>query len=173
MRIKPQQRWRRLWRHFWWDAARVRRSLGPAALNELTQQVQRVESAHHGEICTCIEGALPWSYIWHGCSVRERAIAQFAKLRVWDTERNNGVLIYLLLSERAIEIVADRAFNGLVSAAEWQAVVHELAGALREQQWQVGLRQVVERVGELIQRLPVNENAPLRNELPDQPVLGG
>ena len=69
------------------------------------------ERRHSGEIRVCVEAGLPLSYLWRDATARERAVTMFGKLRVWDTEHNNGVLIYLLLAEHAIEIVADRGLN--------------------------------------------------------------
>ena len=103
----PLQRLTRLLRHRWADG-RLRRVLTPEVLQRLGQRVAASERRHTGQIRICAEGGLPLSYLWRGASARERAITQFGKLRVWDTEHNNGVLIYLLLAEHAIEIVADR-----------------------------------------------------------------
>ena len=87
------------------DAARL---LGDGALKRIEARVAASESRHSGEIRVCIEAGLPLSYLRREAPVRERAVTMFGKLRVWDTAHNNGVLIYLLLAEHAIEIVADR-----------------------------------------------------------------
>ena len=84
------------------------------------------ERRHSGEIRVCVEAGLPLSYLWRGATARERAVTMFGKLRVWDTEHNNGVLIYLLLAEHRIEIVADRGLNRHV---ERRAVAGDHASA--------------------------------------------
>ena len=97
----------------------------------------------------------------------------FGKLRVWDTEHNNGVLIYLLLAEHAIEIVANRGLNARVSAAEWAALVQRMGGAFREDRFEDGLTQALGEVSALlVQHFPLAPGEVSPNELPDQPVLG-
>jgi uncharacterized membrane protein len=98
----------RLLRHRWLDETDTRRALGPEALSRIEQRIAQSEARHGGEIRVCVEAGLPLSYLWRDASARERAVSMFGKLRVWDTEVNSGVLIYLLLAEHAIEIVADR-----------------------------------------------------------------
>ncbi|NVO07835.1 MAG: TPM domain-containing protein, partial [Rhodoferax sp.] len=109
--------------------------LSEAAMQRLTAQVAECEKAHSGEIRICIESSLPQSYLLRRDSMRrltrQRALAKFSKLRVWDTEHNNGVLIYLLLPERCIELVADRGIDARVSPDTWAAIVAGLRSALQ------------------------------------------
>ncbi|HZF84626.1 MAG TPA: TPM domain-containing protein, partial [Burkholderiaceae bacterium] len=104
-------RLKRLLRHRWTDEATLRRALPPEALARIGERVAASERRHTGQIRVCIEAGLPWSYIRRDAPARQRAITLFGKLRVWDTAQNNGVLIYLLLAEHAIEIVADRGID--------------------------------------------------------------
>jgi uncharacterized membrane protein len=162
----------RLWRHRWTDEAAVRRVLSADALERLGQRVGASERRHHGEVRICVEAALPSSYLWRGAPVRERALSMFGKLRVWDTEHNNGVLIYLLLAEHAIEIVADRGIDRHVDAAEWAAMAARMASAFREGRFEDGLTQALEEVSALlVAHFPRAEGEPERNELPDAPVV--
>ncbi|MEO7151167.1 MAG: TPM domain-containing protein, partial [Burkholderiaceae bacterium] len=115
-------RWRRILAHRWVDESDARRMLDAAAMARLQARVAASEQQHSGEIRICIEAGLPMSYLWRDASPRERAIAVFGKLRVWDTDANNGVLIYLLLAEHAIEIVADRGVSRHVDDAQWAAI---------------------------------------------------
>ena len=101
----------RLLKHRLVDEGDARRLLGKDALARIEARVAASEKRHSGEIRVVVEAGLPFSYLRRGATPRERAVALFGKLGVWDTERNNGVLIYLLLAERAIEIVADRGLN--------------------------------------------------------------
>ena len=167
----PLQRLTRLLRHRWADG-RLRRVLTPEVLQRLGQRVAASERRHTGQIRICAEGGLPLSYLWRGASARERAITQFGKLRVWDTEHNNGVLIYLLLAEHAIEIVADRGLAQRVPEATWHTLVQRLGQALRAGQYEDGLTEVLADVSALlVAHFPASDNAPGSNELPDAPVL--
>ena len=97
----------------------------------------------------------------------------FGKLRVWDTQQNNGVLIYLLLAEHAIEVVADRGLSRRVPAAEWQAMVQRMGAAFREGRFEDGLTHALEEVSALlVQHFPLKPGEHNGNELPDEPVLG-
>src|SRR6186713_2916244 len=113
----------RILKHRWLDERDAVRALGDGALQRLEARVHQSESAHHGEIRLCVEAGLPMSYLWKNLGARDRAIMMFSKLRVWDTEDNNGVLIYLLLAEHAIEIVADRGLLPHVDAAAWERIM--------------------------------------------------
>ena len=115
------QRLYRLWHHRWVEA-QVRETFPDDVLQRLERAIAASERLHTGQLRLCVEGGLPYSYIWRNASARDRAVGLFGKLRVWDTEHNNGVLIYLLLAEHAIEIVADRGLAGRVSEAQWREV---------------------------------------------------
>ena len=109
----------RLLKHRLLDEGDARRMLGKDALARIEARVAASEKRHSGEIRVVVEAGLPLSYLRRAATPRDRAVALFGKLGVWDTERNNGVLIYLLLAEHAIEIVADRGLNRVVPAGEW------------------------------------------------------
>ena len=173
---------KRVLRHGWLDQADARRLVGPAEAARLRAQVAASERLHTGQIRICIEGGLPLSYLWRHWRqrlsraelVRQRAVMMFAKLRVWDTEHNNGVLIYLLLAEHAIELVADRGVNRLVAPGAWQAMVTRLGGALHEGRFEDGLTKALEEVSAvLVAHFPESPEASRDepNQLPDEPVL--
>jgi uncharacterized membrane protein len=165
-------RWLRLLKHRWAEAGDVHRALPPEALERLTQRVHASERRHSGEIRICIEAGLPLSYLWRNAPPRERAIMMFGKLRVWDTEHDNGVLIYLLLADRAIEIVADRGLSRHVPPGEWQAMAQQMSAAFKAGRFEQGLAAAVDKVDLLLQQhfaLAGGERNP--NELPDQPVI--
>ena len=163
----------RLLRHRMLDEDDTRKAIPPALLERLKQRVAASESRHNGEIRICVEASLPTSYIWRDAKARERAVAMFGKLRMWDTEDNNGVLIYLLLAEHAIEIVADRGLSSRVPAADWSAMVQRMGSAFRERRFEDGLTQALEEVSALlVQHFPAAAGQGNRNELPDEPVLG-
>lgn len=162
----------RLWRHRSADEAAVRRVLPPEVLARLQARVAASERRHTGEIRLCIEAGLPTSYLWRDAPARERAIMLFGKLRVWDTEQNNGVLIYLLLAEHAIEIVADRGISRHVDAEAWRAMTQRMGAAFRDGRFEDGLTQALEEVSALqMAHFPRAEGEADRNELPDAPVV--
>jgi uncharacterized membrane protein len=166
-------RWLRLLRHRWLDEDDARRALGAGALERIEQRVRDSERGHDGEILVCVEAGLPLSYLWRGLSARDRALTLFGKLRVWDTERNNGVLIYLLLAEHRIEIVADRALSRQVDAATWQRIVDAMGASFRAGRFEEGLNAAIDAVdGLLRQHFPLTPGGVSPNELPDAPLLG-
>lgn len=161
----------RLLRHRLWDEADARRALPADALARLQQRVTQSEARHSGEIRVCVEAGLPLGYLWRGADARERALAMFGKLRVWDTELNNGVLIYLLLAERRIEIIADRAVARRVDAARWRELVDAMGQAFRAGRFEEGLADAIDAVDALlVAHFPHAGDAANPNELPDAPV---
>ena len=162
----------RLLRHRWHDHTDARRALGDAALARLAQRVAASELRHSGEIRVCVEAGLPLPYQLRDATARERAVAVFGELGVWDTEHNNGVLIYLLLAERCIEIVADRGLNRHVNAAQWQQISDAMAAAFKTGEFEAGLNQAVDAVDALLVRhFPAAPGDANPNELPDAPVV--
>jgi hypothetical protein len=163
----------RLLRHRRLDETDMQRLLGAGALGRIGARVAASESRHRGEIRVCIEAGLPFSYLWRDAPVRERAVMMFAKLRVWDTDDNNGVLIYLLLAEHAIEIVADRGLARQVDAAHWERIAETMSAAFRAGRFEAGLEQAVDAVDALlVQHFPLAPGQANPNELPDAPHLG-
>lgn len=155
-------------------AKRWQHCLSEAAMQRLTETIAQSERTHTGEIRICVEARLPSSYLQQPKPIqaitRQRALAQFSRLRVWDTAHNNGVLIYLLLVERSIELVADRGIDAKVPPQAWQSIVHGLGQQLRQGAFEQGLHKAVEQVTSLLaEHFPAAENAPNPNELPDHP----
>lgn len=164
---------KRLFKHRLLDESDTRRAIPPDMLERLQQRVGASEKRHSGEIRICVEAGLPFSYLWRDATARERAVSMFAKLRVWDTEDNNGVLIYLLLAEHAIELVADRGINRHVSPQDWQAMVGRMGAAFKEGRFEDGLTHALEEVSAvLVQHFPLAPGESDHNELPDTPHLG-
>lgn len=170
-------------KHLWLDASDAQHAITPDMLGRLAKRVAASERRHSGEIRICVEASLPLSYLWRlgrhqsiGQLTRQRAVTMFGKLRVWDTENNNGVLIYVLLAEHAIEIVADRGVARHVSQAQWQAMVARMAGAFRQGRYEDGLTQALEETSALLMAHFATDGtqgdaAHNPNELPDAPLL--
>ena len=162
----------RLFKHRRFDEGDAQRLLGAGALQRIEARVAASERHHSGEIRVCIEAGLPLSYIRRHATVRERAVAMFGKLRVWDTEHNNGVLIYLLLAEHAIEIVADRGLTRHVDAAQWQRIMTTMGVAFQAGQFEAGLNQAIDAVDALLrERFALAPGEANPNELPNAPIV--
>jgi hypothetical protein len=158
----------RILRHGWRDASDVRRVLDKAALARLQAAVTASEQHHSGEIRLCIEAGLPLSWLWRDAPVRQRVLGLFGELGVWNTADNNGVLIYLLLADRVIEIVADRGLAQHVPQAQWDALVAGMQTSFRDGRFEAGLQQVIAAVDGLLREhyaLAPGQANP--NELPD------
>lgn len=172
------RRWLRWWRHRWLPERAAERAVPPAMAERLQARVAASEARHSGQVVVCIEGALPNSYLWRAgrmaplqAVVRERALAWFGKLRVWDTEHNNGVLIYLLLAEQRLEIVADRGISRHVAPDHWERLVQQLGAHLRRADFENGLTQALEEVSALlVQHCPLPAGQVPSNELCDRVV---
>jgi uncharacterized membrane protein len=170
-------------KHLWLDASDTRRAIPPDMLQRLARRVTASEQRHSGEIRICVEASLPLSYLRRlgkhnsiAALTRQRALTMFGKLRVWDTEHNNGVLIYVLLAERAIEIVADRGVARHVGPDQWQAMVGRMAAAFREERYEDGLTQALEESSAVLMEHFAVKASPDgaradANELPDTPLL--
>jgi uncharacterized membrane protein len=163
---------RRAIRHLASTPHTLRRTLPAAALQRIAQAIHRAEEGHQGEIRFAIEAALPWSYLWRNARPRERALMMFSKLRVWDTEHNNGVLLYVNLADRAVEIVADRGIAGKVPRATWQAICHAARDHFRQSRVEAGATAAIEAIGAVLaEHFPLAPGESRANELPDQPVV--
>lgn len=149
----------------------VRRAFTPAVRAAIAAAIGQAEAGHGGEICFAVEGTLPWHYLRRNAAVRQRALALFAERRIWDTEHNNGVLIYLNLADRGVEIVADRGVARRVDAAAWEAICNALRAACARGQYGPGVIAAVQAVGELLRRhFPLAPGEQRVNEIPDTPI---
>lgn len=161
---------KRIIKHLSVGQAAVHRSFPHAALANIERTIAAVERSHAGQIRFAVEAGLELSPLLAGQSARERAIEVFSRLRVWDTEHNNGVLIYLLLADRDVEIVADRGVHAKLGQAVWEAVCKEMEAAFREGRFEEGVIAGIRSVGaHLAQHYP--QVGSKTNELSDQPVI--
>jgi uncharacterized membrane protein len=160
----------RIARHLMATKWRINRAFPGDTLIAIDRAIKASEAAHRGEIRFVVEGALDTSTLFRGQTARERAIDVFSQLRIWDTERNNGVLIYLLLADRDVEIVADRGIHEKVGEQEWEGICRKMEAAFRQADYEGG---VVRGIQEVTRHLaehfpPIGDD---RNELPDKPVV--
>ena len=160
----------RIWHHFVMTQGRVNRSFSRATLNVIERAIKASETAHMGEIRFVVEGALDTVPLFGGQSARERALELFSKLRIWDTEHNCGVLIYLLLADRHVEIVADRGIHAKAGSHAWTTICAAMESAFKKSNFEEGAVQGIKAVTrQLTEHFPAGiEN---QNELPDKPLV--
>ena len=155
----------RLLRHLFALPRVVARAFGD--FSPIEKAIAEAERRHGGEIRFAVEAALDPLEIVRNKSPRQRALEVFAELGVWDTEQNNGVLLYLLLADHDVEIVTDRGFNGKVAPGEWEDVCRAMEAGLRAGRHEAAVLQGIGRIAALIER---SYPAADRNELPDRAV---
>jgi uncharacterized membrane protein YgcG len=161
---------KRIARHLMMTHWRVNRVFPGDTLNAIDRAIKASEAGHVGQIRFAVEGALDIVPLFKGQSTRERAIDVFSHLRIWDTEHNNGVLIYLLLADRAVEIVADRGIHTKVGSQEWEKICREMEIAFQQEDYEEGVVRGIQAVSQhLVRHFPPGGDD--RNELPDKPVV--
>lgn len=162
----------RVFRHLACPHWRVRRLFDHATLQAIERAIAQGEQSHTAQVRFAVEGALPPSYLLRGAPTRQRAVMVFAKLRVWDTEHNNGVLIYVNLPDRSVDIVADRGVSSRVASEHWRAMCAAMERAFAERRWcdgaLDGLAALHATLAKVWPRSP-GERAP--NEVPDRPIV--
>lgn len=162
---------KRIARHLAMTRRQVKRAFPQKTLLAIEREIQASETAHDGEICFVVEAALDVAPLFMGQSARERAIDVFSQLRIWDTEHNNGVLIYLLLADHDVEIVADRGIHAKTGSQVWEGICRKMETAFKQANYEAGVISGIQAVTkDLIQHFPTTGGG--RNELPDQPVAG-
>jgi len=161
----------RLIRHGLSSHAAARRLFPAEARQRIRAATAAAEEGHSGEIRFAFENTLPLSYLWRHASPRERAVRVFAELGTWDTEHNNGVLIYVLLADRGVEIVADRGIARRVAADRWEAVSAAMRAEFSAGRYEQGAVLGIAQVGRLLaEHFPLASGKREHNELSDRPV---
>lgn len=161
---------KRFLRHLFTTPRYVHRHFSKAALQNIEQAIQKSEFLHTGEIRFVVESALHPYALWQNETPKKRALELFAQLGIWDTAQNNGVLIYLLLADRDVEIIADRGVHGHVGTQGWETICRAMEQEFRQGQFEAGVVDGVTQIGKLLQQhFPVDaQNA---NELPDKSII--
>ena len=161
---------KRFWRHVAMSPARAARCFPGSTLDAIQREVAAHEKLHRGELCFVVEAELTSGQLWRGLASRDRAREVFAMRGVWNTEENNGVLVYVLLADRRVEIVADRGVDAKVSAAEWRAICDTMDRCFHDDRFEEGALAGVRAVSALLERhFPASGAG--RNELEDRPVV--
>jgi uncharacterized membrane protein len=162
----------RWWRHLTTGPVALRRRFPPDVLSTIDDTIIRAEAGHRAELRVVLEAALEPRQLLADPDARDRALELFASLGMWDTEANNGVLIYVLLADRRVEIVADRGYNHRVLPAQWDAVCRRLEADFAAGEWSAGCRSAVVAVSELASaHFPLRAAGDDRNEISDRTLL--
>ena len=161
---------KRLLKHLTMNHWQVNKAFPHQSLNAIEKAIKAGEAAYTGEIRFVVEGALDGTPLFKGQPARARAIDIFSQLRIWDTEHNNGLLVYLLLADRAVEIVADRGIHSKVGSEEWSKICRNMEAAFKQDDYERGAVKGIEAITQhLLKHFP-DTNAG-QNELPDKPVV--
>lgn len=168
--MAEQSRLARAWRHLTTGAGAGRRAYPQETLAELAAAITAGEQTHRGELRLIVEAAMPVELAWAGVSNRQRALAMFAEHGVWDTEDNCGVLIYINLAERAVEIVADRAIGRKIQAQTWQAMCATMTDGFARGAFRTSTLSAIEQANALL-REHFPATGARNNELPDSPLM--
>jgi uncharacterized membrane protein len=161
---------KRIGKHLLEHRWRVRRIFPPDVLAAIERAIKAGEATHSGQVRFVVEGALDGAPLFKNQPARERALDIFSHLRIWDTAHNNGVLIYLLLADRQVEIVADRGIDAKVGAEGWEKICADMQTDFKAVKFERGVIKGIEEVSrQLAAHFP--KHGAGRNELPDAPVV--
>ncbi|BDT70851.1 hypothetical protein os4_03580 [Comamonadaceae bacterium OS-4] len=169
-----ENRWVRWIRHRWLDDAALR--LPHGIVERLAEGIRRCEQGHSAEVCLHIESSLPTSYLWRKQDISSllqlRAKDLFASKGIWDTDANNGLLIYLCLAERSVELVFDRAVRQAIDAAQWETMLSRMTQHVRSSDIEAGMLELLDAMSILLaEHFPPSPGANLTNEISDIPTL--
>src|SRR4051794_28883979 len=161
---------KRIGKHLLEHRWRVRKVFPKHVLASIERAIKASEATHSGQIRFVVEGALDGAPLLRNQSARERALDVFSHLRIWDTAHNNGVLIYLLLADRDVEIIADRGVDAKVGAEGWEQICRAMEAEFRSGRFEHGVTGGIAAVSkELAKHFP--PAGPHPNELPDAPAV--
>ncbi|BBO20759.1 MAG: TPM domain-containing protein [Burkholderiales bacterium] len=161
---------KRIFRHLFLPHWSIGLAFPKRVLNSIARAVAESEKRHDAELRFAVEAGLTFAALRRGQTARQRAVEVFSQLRVWDTEHNSGVLIYVQLVDRKVEILADRGVSALVPQVEWDAICRRLEQSYRRREFEQGTLAAIEEITtRLARHFPPREANP--NELPDRPVI--
>jgi uncharacterized membrane protein len=167
----PWKRPHRFWRHLVTDHGSARRAFPQAALRRIEAAIAAGEARHRGQVRFVVEPALPLSRVLAKLPPRERALEVFGEMRIWDTEENAGILVYLLLADRDVEIVADRGIDRSVGRDAWEAVCRRMEAAFRAGRHAEGVEGGIAELNALLEAHFPRGDGVRANELSDRPVI--
>jgi len=161
----------RMLKHLITPPWRVRKVFPSRSLEAIEKAITESERSHVGELRFIVENALDYSDLWHGITARQRAIDVFSECRIWDTEQNSGVLIYLLLADRDVEIIADRGINAKVEPAAWLAICQDMENRFRTSEFEHGVIDGITAITKLLQQHFPARNSQNPNEIDNASIV--
>lgn len=168
--MKKRHTFLRLLAHIFSTPWHVRRHFSKAALHRIEQAITASEKTHDGEIRFIVEGDLHPLAILRGVTPRHRAIQLFSQFGIWDTEQNNGVLIYLLVADHDVEILADRGISRHLGQHGWDCIIKVMQEKFRQGQFEEGVLYGIAEIGKSLQQhFPATADD--KNELPNKPIV--
>jgi uncharacterized membrane protein len=160
----------RFFKHFFSHPWQVNRHLSAIALHEIEKAIAASEKKHAGEMHLVVESGLHPMEIFYKKTPKKRAIELFGRLNIWDTELNNGVLIYLLLADRDVEIVADRGIDKHVGHAGWEKICREMEDLFRKSEFEAGVLHGIDKIGAVLEKhFPITSAK--KNEISNKPLI--
>lgn len=162
--------WRRFFKHFFYRFRSIHRSFSKESLENITQAITESEKEHDAELVFALESGISPLLALKGFSARQRSIDVFSQLRIWDTEKNSGVLLYLLLADHDIEILVDRGINSLTKPEEWEAICRAMEGNFREGKFEEGVKLGILEITKILKK-HFPKTAGDKNEIPNRPVI--
>ena len=161
---------KRIFRHLFLPQWSIGLAFPKRVLQAIEQAIAASEKRHDAELRFAVEAGLPLAALLRGQTARQRAVEVFSQLRVWDTEHNSGVLVYVQLVDRKVEVLADRGINALVPQAEWDAICHRIEQSYRKGNFEQGTLAAIEEISvRLARQFPPREKNP--DELPNRPIV--
>lgn len=160
----------RFFKHTFSNPWQVKHRFSPAALRNIEKAISASEKTHAGEIRFAVEAGLDPIEILDKKTPKRRAVELFSHLKIWDTEHNNGVLIYLLLADRDVEIVADRGIDRQVGHDGWEAICRDMEVLFRKGEFEAGVLQGISEIGVVLQK-HFPQNGDSKNEVSNKPVI--
>lgn len=161
----------RIVRHLFTDHLAVKRAFPREAMRAIEKAIAEQEQRHAGQLRFAVEASLPLGELARGVDARRRAVECFSRLRIWDTAHNSGVLVYVLLADRRVEIVADRGIHGKAGSAAWETICGEMQREFARGQFERGAVAGIRAIGDLLAGHFPADGGPRPNELPDRPVV--
>ncbi len=163
--------WSRAFRHLSAGQRGTHKLFSAEIMQRLQEVIATGEGTHRGEVRLIVESALPLRKVRRGMTTRQRALDLFGTFRVWDTEENNGVLLYINLADRKVEVIADRAAARRIGDPYWQTVCGVAQAAFRQDAFEQGVRDALESIHRALAiAFPADGDGSRRNELSDAPV---
>ena len=165
----------RFFKHMTSGVWQVHKHFSESALHNIEKVIAQAETTHEGEICFIVEAGLHPLEVLHKKTPRKRALELFSLFKVWDTEHNSGVLIYLLLADRDVEIIADRGIHQHVGNAEWERICHQMEVKFRHNEFEAGVIEGIAEISALVHKnFPIDHKKPTgkkANDIPNKPIL--